>query len=135
MIFLPIKPQDLDHMPADARPNLCSDTRGIMAVDDEGIPQAIAVFDSWSFNSMQIHIWIENPFVLKHGFAEEVFRFAFSEESGRTLIIGITPSDNEAALKFIKHMGFKYKCKIKDGYKIGVDYIVTEMRKKQCRYL
>ena len=144
MNFLPIRPSyrnskgkvvsDLEYMPSDARPKLCEDTRGIMAIKD-GVPQAMAVFDSWSINSCMIHIWIGNPFVLKHGFAEAVFGYVFSEESGRELIIGITPSDNEKALKFIRHMGFTDKCKIKDGYAKGVDYVVTEMRKKHCRYI
>jgi hypothetical protein len=31
--------------------------------------------DSWTDNSVQIHIWIANPLILKHGFAEEVFGF------------------------------------------------------------
>ena len=115
-----------------ARPNICEDTRGITALDESDIPQAVCVFDSWSYNSCIIHIWIGNPFVLKHGFAEEVFNFAFSD--GRTKIIGITPSDNLKALKFIKNIGFKEIYTISDGFKVGVDYVITEMNKDECRY-
>ena len=109
MNFLSLHPKHLGYMPSNARPNICEDTRGITATDDEGIPQAVCVFDNWSFNSCMIHIWIENALVLKHGFAEEVFKFAFSEESGRELIIGITPADNHKALKFIEHIGFIFR--------------------------
>ena len=132
MNFYPMQARDLQYMPDIARPQMCEDTRGIVAVQDD-IPQAIAVFDNWSFNSCMIHIWIESAFVLKHGFAEEVFKFAFSD--GRTLVIGITPSDNPKALKFIKHIGFVEVYRIKDGYKKGVDYVVTEMHKEKCRYI
>ena len=131
--FVPLQPFHLEYM-GEARPNLCEDTRGITALNDEGIPEAVCVFDSWSYNSCIIHIWIGNPFVLRHGFAEEVFKFAFSEESGRTKIIGITPSDNQKALKFIKNIGFYEIGKIQDGFKVGVDYVLTEMTKDKCKY-
>ncbi len=134
MNFTALKPADIDFMPENARPNMCADTKGILAVDDEGMPQAICVLDSWSFNSCQIHIWIENAFVLKHGFAEEVFSYVFNT-CERNLIIGVTPADNDKALKFIKHIGFEEISRIKDGYMVGVDYVVTEIRKENCRYI
>ena len=134
MNFAALVPDDLGFMPPDARPNICSDTKGIIALDDDGMPQAICVLDSWSFNSCQIHIWIENAFVLKHGFAEAVFNYVFND-CGRNIIIGVTPSDNEKALRFIKHIGFEEVSRIKDGYMVGVDYVVTEIRKENCRYI
>ena len=125
--------QHIDCM-GESRPNICEDTKGITALDGDNVPQAVCVFDGWSPNSCIIHIWINNPFVLKHGFAEEVFNFVFSEESGRTKIIGITPSDNLKALRFIKHIGFKEIFRISDGCEVGVDFVVTEMNKDKCRY-
>ena len=125
--------QHIDCM-GEARPNICEDTKGITALDGDNVPQAVCVLDGWSPNSCIIHIWINNPFVLKHGFAEEIFNFVFSEESGRTKIIGVTPSDNLKAVKFIKNIGFKEVYRISDGYKVGVDYVVTEMNKDKCRY-
>jgi len=130
--FYPMQARDLRFMPEITRPQMCEDTRGIVAVKDD-VPQAICVFDNWSFNSVMIHIWIENAFVLRHGFAEEVFKFAFCE--GREIVIGITPSDNEKALRFIRHIGFEEVYRIKNGYKKGVDYVVTEMHKDKCRYI
>jgi RimJ/RimL family protein N-acetyltransferase len=109
-------------MPAGARPNRCEDTRGIVAEDGE--IQAICVLDNWSANSCMIHIWINNPFVLKYGFAETIFEYVFG--GGRNKIIGLTPSDNPKALKFIKHIGFVEKYRIRDGYAVGVDFVLTE---------
>ena len=134
MNFIGVTPNDLSYIPQNARPNACADTKGVMAVDEEGIPQAICVLDSWSFNSVMIHIWIENAFVLKHGFAEEVFNYVFND-AGRNLIIGVTPADNPKALKFIKHMGFVEIFRIKDGHAKGVDFVITECRKENCRYI
>ncbi|MDB4351933.1 hypothetical protein OAA60_00705 [Porticoccaceae bacterium] len=120
---------------AEARPNVCEDTRGITALNDEGIPQAVCVLDNWSFNSCMMHIWIGNPMVFRHKFAEEVFSFVFSEESGRNKVIGITPSDNLKALKFNAHVGFRKTGTIQDGYKLGVDFIVQELNKHECRFI
>ena len=134
MDFTTLSPADLSYMPQNARPIIMDDTKGITAWGDDGIPQAVCVLDSWSYNSCQIHIWIENAFVLKHGFAEEVFKYVF-DTCNRNLIIGVTPADNPKAIKFIKHIGFEEIFRIRDGYREGVDYVVTEIRKENCRYI
>ena len=135
VIFVPSSNDHWAKMPDEARPRRCEDTRGITALDDKGEINAVCLFDSWAANSCQIHIYIANPIVLKHGFAEEVFKYAFSEESGREVIIGVTPSDNAMALKFIRHIGFKDTGRIADGHQKGVDYILTTMRKHDCKWL
>jgi len=73
--------------------------------------------------------------VLRHGFAEEAFNFVFSEESGREVIVGVTPADNAKALKFIRNIGFEDQGVIPDGFKVGVDLIITTMRKEKCRWI
>ena len=134
MDFTMLLPKDLGYMPQNARPNIGQDTKGIVARDDEGVPQAICVMDSWSYNSCMIHLWIENAFVLRHGFAEEVFNYIFNT-CGRNLVIAVMPDDNEKVVRFNKHIGFKEVCRVKDGYKVGVDYVISECRKENCRYL
>jgi ribosomal protein S18 acetylase RimI-like enzyme len=71
--------------------------------------------------------------VLRHGFQEEVFRFVFG--SGRKVIIGRTPSDNEKALKFNRHMGFEEIARIPDAYEEGIDCVITQLRKDNCKWL
>ena len=132
MIFRAATKKDLHAIPSEARPLIVEDTRGITAEHEDEV-QAVCILDSWSPNSCMIHIWIANPFVLRHGFAEEVFKYVF--DSGRELIIGNTPSNNPMALKFIKNIGFKEVFRLKDGFDKGVDYVITEMRKSDCRYL
>lgn len=134
MIFTALQENMWQYIPDAARPRKCEDTTGIVAVD-RGMLAAIAIFDSWTENSCMIHIWIANPMVLKHGFAEEVFEYLFSEESGREVVIGCTPENNLKALKFIKHIGFEEAGRIPDGYERGVDFILTTMRKEKCRWL
>jgi len=126
--FVSLQTKHWNHIPEKARPRACEDTKGIIAINHRNEPVAAALFDTWSFNSCQIHIWIDNPFVLKHGFQDEIFNHVF-DTCGRNVIIGSTPDDNPKALKFIKHMGFTEVARIKDGYKDGIDYVITEFRK------
>ena len=130
MNFRALHQTDLTLMPDNARPNLCEDTRGIVAVDGADV-RAIAVFDNWSFNSCQIHIYIANPFVLKHGFAREVFNYAFNT-CGKGMVIGVTAADNAKALKFIKNIGLVEIFRIPEGHKKGVDFVITQLRKENC---
>ncbi len=122
----------LEYMADNAKPCVTEDSRGITALKD-GEPVAVCIMDNWSHNSCMMHIWIGNPMVLRHGFAEEVFGFVFS--NGREKVIGITPSDNQKALKFNAHIGFQEIGRIKDGYKVGVDFVLTELNKSECRFI
>ena len=120
-------------IPQVARPHLVHDTTGVTAIDDQGRVAAIAVMDTWSVNACYIHVTIFNPMVLRHGFQEEVFSFVF--QSGRKVIIGRTPSDNEKALKFNRHMGFEEIARIPDAYEEGIDCVITQLRKENCKWL
>jgi len=79
-------------------------------------------------------MYIKNPFVLKHGFPEEIANFVFGEASGRELLIGVTPADNAQALKFNRHMGMVEISRIPNGYAKGIDYVITTMTKDECRW-
>ncbi len=136
LVFVPLNEMLYSRIPEEYRPRLCVDSRGVMAVDMETHElQAAMIADSWSLNSCQTHIYIGNPFVLRHGFVEEVFGFVFGDDSGRELIIGVTPANNHKALKFIERVGFVEHSRIKDGFKKGVDYVMTLCHKKDCKYI
>ena len=109
------------------------DTRGIVGYRD-GILAAGVALDSWSKTSVCIHVAIEDPMVLRHGLVEETFRYIF-QVAGRSLVIGVTPGDNKRALRFNRHLGFREIYRIKDAYDVGVDYVVQELRKEDCRYI
>lgn len=116
-----------------ARPIRTEDTTGFVAYRGDRLVAAI-VFDSWTANSCVAHIAIDEPFVLRHGFIETGCDFVFNH-ANRGVIVGLVPANNHKALKFDKHIGFKEICRVKDGYKVGVDYIILEMRQETCRWL
>jgi hypothetical protein len=132
--FVPLNEFYWSQIPDEARPRSCSDTKGIVALNELDQMEAACVLDTWSHNACQLHMFIKNPFVLKHGFQQEIANFVFGETSGRELMIGVTPADNATALKFNKHMGMDEQFRIPNGYAKGIDYVVTTMTKEDCRW-
>lgn len=121
-------------IPEEARPRWCEDTKGIVALDEEFNLASVCIMDSWAFNSVQVHFWCPNPFVLRHGFLEEIAQYIFIT-CNKGVIVGVTPADNEKSIKFNEHIGLEEICRIPDGYKEGVDYVITHMRRENCRWL
>ena len=135
VIFEPTQQHHLRYLPKEALPRLCEDTKGVTAIDPKRGPVAISLIDTWTENSCQIHMWIGNRMVLRHGFLEEVFGFIFGEDSGRNMTIGAFSSDNDKMLAFSKHVGFKEIARIPDAVEVGVDSVLTVMTKQDCRWI
>lgn len=115
-------------------PVFCEDTRGIVALRDDNSIAGAIIMDSWAPNSVQVHIGAETPLVFKHGLHKEAANYIFNT-AGRNVVIGLTPSNNEKAIKINKHLGFKEIFRVPDAYLDGVDYIVFRMDRHECTYL
>ena len=111
----------------------CSDSQGIVA-HDENTVQAICVADSFTVDACNVHFAIDNPFVIRAGFFNEVARHLFVT-CGRNRIFGLVPDNNAKALKLDIHMGFREVTRVPDGYALGVDYVVLRMDKADSRWL
>jgi hypothetical protein len=107
--------------------------RGIVQLNDYMEIVAAVGYDSWTPNSVQMHIWIPRPAEMTRLFIQEGFRYPF--DSGKGLVIGLTPGNNAAALNFNKRVGFREVYRMKDAWEVGVDVVVQEMRKDECRWL
>lgn len=118
-----------------ADPTLTENTKGIVAVDTKvDRIVAMAVFDTWTHNSVQIHWAIDNPLILRHGFIQECFNYVFNT-CDKGIMLATIPSDNAKSLKLSSHIGLDVVHTIKDGFNKGVDYILMEMRKENCKWL
>lgn len=110
-------------------------TNGIMAIDsDKNETIGAVIFDNWTPNTVQAHIIATTSMLFKHGFLEEAFDYAFNI-SGRKYMLGIIPSDNEKSVKLVKSIGFKEAYRLKDGWADGIDIIVFEISRDNCRFL
>lgn len=105
--------------------------RGIKLVRN-GIVVAMAGYDHWTPNSVEMHSLIMDKKSMCRAFLRECFAFPFEK---RGLVVGVTPSDNAAALELNRKLGFKQVYTIKDGWDVGVDMILQEMRKEDCKWL
>ena len=119
---------------ARASPVRCEDTKGIVAWKEDGTIAAVVIMDSWAYNSVQVHLAIDDPMVLRHGLFEEAARH-IHEVCDRDVIIGLVPADNAKAIKLNTHMGYREVYRVRDGYKKGVDYIIMELRREDNRWL
>ena len=126
---------DWPYISATAKPKLVEDTCGVIAYDVEtGKTVAAAIFDHLWPTSAQVHLVIEKPMVLRHGFLEEAADFIFNF-MGKKVVFGLTPANNKAAVKFNKHAEFKEKHRIPDGFAEGTDLIMFQLLREECSYL
>ena len=109
------------------------DSRGMVCYRDGKLVNAVA-FDHWSHNSVHIHTAFEDFLCFKHGWPEAVFGWIFME-CDKGVIMGVTPASNEKAVRFNKHIGFVELFRVKDGFEVGIDFVVSEYRKENCKYI
>ncbi len=112
-------------------PALCKDTTGLVAMRGDQIVGAV-VFGGFSPNSCSVHIAIEDPRVVKR-LLQMSGEFVFLHAK-RQVVLGMTPADNERALRLNSGVGFKEVHRIKDGYKKGVDFVLQELRQEDCKW-
>lgn len=111
------------------------DTNGIIAIDEEKNETiAAAIFDNWTHNSVQMHMVVTNPMVLRHEFLERIADYVFNAGQKKA-IYALVPGDNDKALKLNKHLGMTEIVRLPEAYKDGIDYVVLEMKKENCKYL
>lgn len=96
---------------------------------------AVVAYDNWTHNSVFIHCWSKatSPWFDRR-FLREMFRYPF-EICGKGLVIGCTQGDNTPVLEFGRRVGFVEKYRVKDGWKLGTDLVIQEMRREDCRWL
>jgi len=106
-----------------------------VAILERDTLMAMGLYDHWTYSSVNVHIWSSSPRWLMHPlFIKEIFRYPF-EVCNRKILLAVTPGDNEASLRFSKVLGFREIFRHKDGWKDGVDMVVKEMHRKECRWL
>ena len=108
-------------------------TRGIVAVDGLSVPCAVILLDGWTHSAATCHIAVQNPMALR-GLLHELAHYVFTV-CEKQMLIGITESSHEKALRLNAHMGFTEIYRIKDCYAPGVDQIILQMKKEDCKYL
>jgi hypothetical protein len=82
--------------------------------------------DGWTPTSVVVHWFIRHPRCILPLWNELV---AYGALHGKQKFIGMTPSDNTAALRMIfNKLGWQEIARVKDGWNVGVDIIISEYK-------
>jgi len=110
-------------------------SRGLVAESDEGKVYIICILDSWTAGSVQMHITVFSPIGFKnYTFINEVFNFAFITADRLTAIL-VIGEDNVKAINLANRLGFSAIAHISNGHAHGVDSVLYQMRKADCKWL
>ena len=90
-------------------------------------------FDGWTASSVSMHIAIDDPMVLRR-LIKPSFGVAFYE-FGKEVVTVTVLSTNTRSLKLVKGLGFREVYRGKDWVDHGVDLVIHEMRRGECRWL
>lgn len=107
--------------------------RAIEAVDERGKILAMVGYDHWSRGSVEMHVAIDDPHA-----ALPIRRPAFAypfEEIGVDVVWGRVRSDNEKSLRLDRALGFREVFRGVGWAAPGVDAVIFEMRRDECRWL
>lgn len=112
-----------------------NDARGVVYKTVSASIAAMALYDHWTPNSVNVHIYSQNPkYLFDKEFTHAIFHYPF-EQCQKGLLIGMTPSSHEASLAVSRYLGFREVYRLKDAWEPGVDIIIKEMRKTECHWL
>lgn len=132
MIIRSATPEEIDAVALAMSYCPSRDVRSV-AMFERGALLACVLYDFWTYNSVNMHVYSSTPLILNSQFLKEVFKYPFTH--GRNVLIVTTPADSKDSLKFSATLGFKETYRVKDGWKEGIDLIVKEMRKHECRWV
>jgi len=112
------------------------DAKGITAISDSGEILAVCMMDSWTEGSVQLHVAVDNNIALKnYTFISEVFDYIFNVGDRLTALGFVSSENTKALLAFKRRLGFKELARIKDGHKKGIDTVILELRREDCKWI
>ena len=112
---------------------LTRNARAIQALDVSGRIRGVIAYDMWTESAVQAHMAVDSPVVWR-SLLRPAFSYPFVE-AGRSLILGIIADDNPKSLAMVRRLGFTEKHRVVDGWSVGVDLVVFELRRHECRWL
>jgi RimJ/RimL family protein N-acetyltransferase len=113
----------------------CEDTRGIMAIDeDTNTTLGAVIVDNILPNSAQVHGMVADPALYNLGFMDEVCDYVFNVV-GVNVAFGMCIASNKKGIKATERLGFKECARMKDAYAEGIDYVVMELKRADCKHL
>ena len=105
----------------------------IEAVNKNGTVLGMIGYDLWTKNSVQMHIALDSPVALK-ALIRPASEYPFLQ-AGRDIVHATIPENNLKSRALVMKAGYREVYRVKDGWDKGVDMILYEMRKHECRWI
>jgi hypothetical protein len=107
--------------------------KAIEAVDEAGRILAMVGWDGWTRSACCIHVALEHPAAIRL-VLELGFHIPFVV-AGLSTVVAQVVATNKRSLKLVRHLGFREVGRISDGWDRGVDLVLHEMRRDECRFI
>jgi hypothetical protein len=112
--------------------SLTGQAAGLSAVDGSGRTRGVVVFDGWTPSAAQVHLALDTPMALRC-LIRRAFLYVF-KAMGRQVLWMLLPASSPAA-GLAESFGFRLAHEIRDGFAVGDNVCVFEMRREECRWL
>ena len=107
--------------------------KAIEAVDEKDTVHGMFGYDGWTKNAVVMHVALDTPHALKY-LLRPAFQYPF-EQLDLGIALCAIRGDNIRSLRLTEHVGFKKVYTIRDCFGGGVDQMIFEMRREDCRWL
>lgn len=107
--------------------------QGFQALDDSGRVRGMIAYDEATETETCCHIALESPAALRC-LLPSIFRFPFLFNGFDNLLAKVV-STNKRSIRLVQHFGFREVYRRRGGVRAGVDLILFELRRADCRYL
>lgn len=106
--------------------------KAIEAVDMDTV-HGMFGYDGWTPNAVVMHVALDTPIALKY-LLRPAFEYPFIQ-LGLGIALCAIRGDNVKSVKLTEHVGFKEVYRIKDCFGKGIDQMIYEMRREDCRWI
>lgn len=107
--------------------------KALEVVDDKGTVHGMIGYDGWTANAVVMHIALDSPIAFRH-LVRPAFVYPFVQ-LGLGIALCAVRGDNAKSIKLTEHVGFREVYRIKDCFGGGVDQLIYEMRREDCRWI
>ena len=107
--------------------------KAIEAIDEKGTVHGMFGYDGWTPNAVVMHVALDTAVALRH-LLRPAFGYPFVQ-LGLGVALCAIRGDNVRSLRLTEHVGFRRVYTIRDCFGVGIDQMIFELRREECRWI